>query len=109
MSRLEVVLDPSLKVNPAELAAAWDDDGEAREAGHATIESAPPGDFFGVLELVVVPLAVNLTTNAITAIVGRLIARLRNEQTDRPELEIAEMTRPNGDRIVVVRLREPPR
>ena len=105
MARLVVVLDPNLKVSPGDLALAWDGDDEAHAAGIATVDSAPPGDFFGVLELVVVPLAVNLVTNAVTAMVGKLITKLRPEQPEQPDLEIAEMTGANGDRIVTVRLR----
>ena len=54
--------------------------------------------------IVVVPLAVNLMTNAVTALVGKLMARLRPEQPDQPDLEIAELTQANGDRVVFVRL-----
>jgi hypothetical protein len=104
MGRLVVVLDPSVVVTPADLAAAWDSDEETHSAGTATVETAVPADFFGVLELVVVPLAVNLATNVITALVGKLMAKLRPERPHQPDLEIAEMTRGNGDRIVVVRL-----
>jgi len=104
MGRLIVVLDPGLAVNPADLAAAWDSDGESRAIGTATVETAVPGDFLGVLELVVVPLAVNLATNAITALVGKLVARLRSERPEQPEIEIVAMTQASGDRTVFVRL-----
>ncbi len=103
MRRLVVVVDPAVLVSPAQLAAAWDGDDVTRAAGAAVVEPARPGDFFGVVELVVVPLAVNLTTSAITALVGRLVARLRPEPG--PDLEITETTRPDGDRVVVVRTR----
>ena len=66
MGRLIVVLDPGVVVTPADLATAWESDEETRAVGTATVETAAPGDFFGVLELVVVPLAVNLATNVIT-------------------------------------------
>jgi hypothetical protein len=104
MGQLVVMLDPAVPVAPADLAAAWDRDEEARAAGTATVETAVPGDFLGVLEIVVVPLAVNLMTNAVTALVGKLMARLRPEQPDQPDLEIAELTQANGDRVVFVRL-----
>jgi hypothetical protein len=104
MGRLIVVLDPGVVVTPADLATAWESDEETRAVGTATVETAAPGDFFGVLELVVVPLAVNLATNVITVLVGKLMAKLRPERPHQPDLEIAEMTRDNGDRIVVVRL-----
>ena len=105
MKRLVLVLGPGMAVSPAELAAAWDGDQEARAAGSATVEAARPGDFFGVLELVVVPLAVNLASGGITAIVRGLMAKLAPAQLDQPELEITEMTGADGDRVVIVRSR----
>jgi hypothetical protein len=105
MKRLVVVLDPGVAVSAAELAAAWDADQEARAAGSATVETAKPGDFFGVLELVVIPLAVNVASSGITAIVGRLMAKLRPAQPGQPDLEIAEMTGADGDHVVIVRSR----
>lgn len=105
MGRLVLALDPELEVSPADMAAAWNGDDEAGLVGSATVETAPPGDFFGLMDLVAIPAGVGLTVNVITAMVGTLIAKLRGRRPDQADLEIAEMTRPNGDRIVVVRLR----
>jgi len=109
MGRLVVVLDRGVGVSPAELAAAWAGDAQARAAGVASVDAAAPGDFFGVLELVVIPLLVNLASGAVTGLVGRLVAKVRPDQPGQAELEIAEMTRADGDRVVVVRLRGVPR
>jgi hypothetical protein len=109
MARFVIAVDVELKVASSDLAGAWNQDEEAAAAGAATVETAPPGDFFGVMELVVVPAGVGLAVNAVTALVGKMIARLRPQQPDQPELEIAEMTGANGDQVVVVRLREIPR
>jgi hypothetical protein len=105
MGRLVVALDPGVGVGPAELAAAWAGDVQACAAGSASVDVVVPGDFFGVLELVVVPLAVNLASTAVTALVSRLVAKVRPGRPGEPELEIAEMTSAAGDRVVVVRLR----
>ncbi len=105
MDRLVVVLDDGVGVSPAELAAAWANDAEARAAGAASVEAAAPGNFFGVLVLVVIPLLVNLASSAVTGLVGRLVAKGRPEGASQPELEIIETTRADGDRVVVVRLR----
>src|SRR5262245_27337152 len=105
MGRLVVVLDPALKIRPVELASAWDGDGEARTAGTATVDTAEPGDFSGVLELVVVPLAVNLASGAITAMLRRLLHKLRQDPSDAPVLEITETMLASGDRIFVVGIR----
>lgn len=101
MGRLVVVIDPGVAVSPAELAAAWNADDAASAVGSAGVEAARPGDFFGVVELVVIPAGVGLAVNAVTAVIGRLVSRLRASR-DQPELEIAEV---DGDRVVVVRLR----
>jgi hypothetical protein len=106
MGRLVVVLDDSVGVSPAELATAWAGDAEARAAGEASMEAAPPGDFFSGLELVVIPLLVNLASSAITGLVGRLVAKARPDREGQDGLEITETTGADGDRIVVVRLRE---
>lgn len=109
MGRLVVVVDRALGVAPVDLVMAWNADAEACAAGSAAVETAPRGDFFGVMELVVIPAAVGLGVNAITALVGKLVTRFRPQPLGQPELEIAEMTKADGDRVVVVRLREFPR
>ncbi len=104
MERIVVAVDPNVQVSPAQLAAAWNRDREASAVGTATIETAPPGDYLGVMDLVVIPGGVGLAVNAITALVSRLISKLR-DRPGQPELEIIEMTTVNGDQVVVVRLR----
>ena len=107
MGRLVVALDPAVDVSPAELAAAWDGDEEAREVGPATVDSSPREDFLSdVLALVAVPLVVNVASSAAYSLVSRLVASLRPAQPDQPDLEIVEvMGSSGGDRILVVRLR----
>jgi hypothetical protein len=104
MGRLVLVIDPAVEVSPTDFATAWNCSDEASAAGSAMVEAVPPGNFFDAMDLVVIPAGVGLAINGITAMVGSVIARLR-ARPDPPELEIAEMTRPDGDRIVVVRLR----
>ncbi len=109
MARLLIALDPDAGVTPAELAAAWNGDTEALAAGTARAEEAGGEEFFtGVLELVVVPLLVNVASNAVSALVGKLVARLRPDRGDGPGLEITEVTTREGDRVVVVRSGEAP-
>jgi len=104
MGRLVVVLDRGVGISPDEFSVVWAGDAEARGVGAATVDAATPGDFFGVVELVVVPLLVNLTSSAVTALVGRLVAKARSDKAGQPELEIADVTQADGDRVVVVRL-----
>jgi hypothetical protein len=106
VGRLVIVLDPGVAVSPAGLAAAWDEDEQARAAGPASVENSARGDFLpDVLTLVAIPLAVNVASTAVTAMVTRLVARLRDDRPDQPEIEVAELTSADGDRVVVVRLR----
>jgi hypothetical protein len=55
-----------------------------------------------ILEWVVIPLAVNLASNALYDLVKRLIARARPAA---PELEIAHTANADGDPVVIVRTR----
>ena len=106
MERLVIALDPAVGVNSAELAAAWDANEQARAVGPASVETSARGDFLpDVLTLVAIPLAVNVASTAITALVTRLVARLRNSRPDQPDIEVAELTSAAGDRVMVVRLR----
>ena len=106
VGRLLIALDPGVQVSPGELAAAWDADEQARAVGPAAVEAPARGEFLpDVLTLVAIPLGVNLASTAITAMVGRLVTRLRNTPPDQPEIEVAELTSADGDRVVVVRLR----
>ena len=89
-----IALDPGVQVSPGELAAAWDADEQPRTLGPAAVEAPPArGEFLpDVLTLVAIPVGVNLASTAITAVVGRLVARLRNTRPDPPEIEVAELT-----------------
>ena len=103
MGRLIVALDPSVNVKPDDLASTLNATHGTFDAGLATVEAARPGDFLGVVDLVVIPAGVGLAVNGVTAMLGSLVRKLR-APADEAELEIVEMTRTNGDRIVVVRI-----
>jgi hypothetical protein len=107
MVRLAVVLDRDLAIGVDALAAAWDADDEARHLGPAEVEPAAAGVFVpGVVELVAIPLAVNLASGVLYDILKRLIAKVQGPgKASSEELEIAEVTTGSGDRLVVVRAR----
>ena len=106
MGRLVIALDPATGVSPEELAAAWDADEETRSLGMASVEASARGDFLpDVLTLVAIPVAVNLASTALIAMVTRVVARLRDTRPDEPEIEVAELTSADGDQVVVIRLR----
>ena len=101
-----IALDPGVGVSPAGLAVAWDADEQARALGPATVEASARGDFLpDVLTLVAIPVGVNVASTAITALVSKLVARLRDARPDQPEIEVAETTTADGDRVLVVRAR----
>ena len=105
MGRLVVAVDPGVEVSPADLAAAWESDGEARAVGAASVEMSGRGDFLpDVLTLVVIPLGVNVASTAACALVSRLVARLRPARPDQLAVELAETAGDDGDRVVVVRV-----
>lgn len=101
-----IVMDPDVGVSSAELAEEWDADEQARTVGTASVESSARGEFLpDTLTLVAIPIAVNLASTAITGIVTRLVAKLRNTRPNPPVIEMTEWTNVAGDRVVVVRLR----
>ena len=104
MVRALIALDSGVGVEPAELVAAWNADEQAQAAGTARAEEPGGEEFFtGVVELVVVPLLVNVASTVISDLVKKLVTRLRPGHDDGPGLEIAEVTTRDGDRVVVVR------
>lgn len=113
MARLVVAIDRSAGLSPADMAAAWDMDDEARRAGSAVVEVPRPGEFLGdVLALVVIPLGVNLASSAACALVSRVVARLRppgGEPTVSNVLEVVASGGGSSDLTVVVRLGRPKR
>jgi hypothetical protein len=107
MVRLAVALDRDLGIGVAALAAAWDADDEARRLGPAQVEPSGAGIFLpGVVELVAIPLAVNVANGALYDLLKCLITKLRDAgKVSSEELEVAEFTTASGDRLVVVRSR----
>jgi len=105
MGRVLVGLDPALGMSAADLAAGWGTDERARAHAAAEQDAAPSGEFFpGLSELVVLPVAVNLTSSVLYDLVKRAIRRARPEPPERRELELLETTTAQGDRLLVVRM-----
>jgi hypothetical protein len=107
MSRLVVALGPGVDVTASDLAAAWDSDDEAAAVGRAMVETSAPGTFIAdVLALVVIPLLVNVSSSAVYDMVRRAVAKARLAKPSLPDVEVVEVISHDGDRVVVVRLRE---
>ncbi|GAA1036319.1 hypothetical protein GCM10009557_46700 [Virgisporangium ochraceum] len=114
MDRLLVAVDSAVGVRAEDLAAVWRDDPEAAAVGPASVgDGGSGGRVFvpGLVELVVVPLAVNLASTALYELVRRLVVRSSAQQASQPapqpvlDLELVESTTPDGDRVLVVRTR----
>ena len=105
--RLVVVVDPGVGVSAGELAGVWAGDAEASVLGQARVEqpAAGPVLFPGVLEFVVIPLAINLGSSALYDVLRRLLHRSKPSGVAVEELELMEYTTEQGDRLVVVRRR----
>jgi hypothetical protein len=103
MARLLIAVDPGAGVESAELAEAWNADADAKVAGSARMEVSRTEFLPGVMELIVVPLAVNLASSAIYDLIRKLVNRLRPQRNTDSDLELTEVTIREGDRIIVVR------
>jgi len=113
VARTLLALDPGLGVSPADVAAGWVADEQASAFGPAVVETArgqafPPG----ALELVVLPVAVNLASNVLYDLLRRIVARSRpggggdgGGGDGGPAFDVVETTTAQGDRVLVVRAR----
>jgi hypothetical protein len=83
MDRLVVAIDPAVGVGAGDLSLAWAADEEARGLGEASVEGSAPGQFLpGLVELVVVPLVVNVASEVLSTLVRRVLDRVRRGQAD---------------------------
>jgi hypothetical protein len=103
MARTFVVMDAAVGAGPAEVAAAWE--AEPGAAGDAVVESARGRVMLpGAVDVVVLPVAVNLASSALFELVRRLVDRARGSGGG-PEFEVVESTDGQGNRVLVVRVR----
>lgn len=110
MERLLVALAPNVGIKPVELAAALDDDIEARKLGlrELALEGSVWRDLVPDVSTMVVVLGpINISTSTASALVRRLVAELQSAQSNQANLELTELATKYGDPIIVVRL-EPP-
>jgi hypothetical protein len=105
MARLLVALDAGVGVSPADFARSWGEDKQAAVLGAASVRPAG-GEIFlpGLVELVAVPIVVDVASAGISDLVRRLVRRGRPADSS-VDLELVDVQTKNGDRVVVVRLR----
>ena len=107
MARLVVALGPGVGFSPSDLAETWDGDEEASSIGRARVDAPAKGIFLAdVLALVVIPLLVNVGSSAAYDLMRRLVFEARSGRPQERDLELVEVAGPDGDRILVVRVRE---
>jgi hypothetical protein len=99
---LLVAVDPDVGVTPNQLVTAWRADSEAVSLGAAAVEPTEGQQYLpGLMELITIPLAVNVASNIIYDLLRRLVSQARSNQEQ--DLEVMEVTTAQGDRVVVVR------
>jgi hypothetical protein len=110
MGRIVIVVAPGAGFGPGAVAAAWNADVETSAAGTAKVEAAGCEVFFpGLVELVVVPLAVNVASSVAYDLIKKLAGRLRRDGGGEPQVERPEVTAGGGDVIIVIRGGDGPR
>jgi hypothetical protein len=98
---IPVLLDPSLKLDPADLKAAWDADPEAKKLG--SLEMRPSKQVLtGVVELVVIPLAVEVAAGLITEAIILTIKRLMEEKKTKVPFTVKKEPLDKGQEAVLV-------
>jgi hypothetical protein len=116
MSRVVLAVDAGVGITAQEFVVAWGQDEQASAAGPVRAELAGGQVFVpGLVEWVVLPLAVNLASSVLYDVVKRVLGRARSGKTSEPteatevsevsEVEVREFTTAAGDRLVVVRSR----
>ena len=96
-----VAVDARVEVRPDVLAEMWNADPEAGRLGCAELEPVAGRAFLpGVVELIAIPLAVNVASDVVCAIVRRLLAARSGDGED---LEVVEVQIADRDRVIVVR------
>jgi hypothetical protein len=104
MVRLVLAVDPDVGVDSAAMVEAWSRDKAAGGLGSAGVEAQGAGGFLpGPVELVVVPLVVNVAASVVYDVARRVVGRLRGAGGVE-ELEFIEHSS-GEDRVLVVRVR----
>lgn len=107
MVRLLVALDQAVGVPPTQFVQLWAGEQEAAVLGTASVESASDGALLPeLMELVVIPLEVNLAATALYELVRKLVRRGQPHDSSGADLEVVEVQTQGRDRVVVVRLRD---
>jgi len=91
---IPIVIDPSLDVDVAALKARWEQDPRARELGK--VQARASKQFTGVLELVVIPIAVSVASALIVEAVKRLLP------PEKKETVVVVHQLPDGQEVIMV-------
>lgn len=101
MARVLVLVDPGVGVSPSDLVKVWSPAPPAAE-GPVRVEAVRGRVMLpGVLEVLALPVAVNLASSALFELVRSWVVRARG--SDEVAFEVVESTDDQGNRVVVVR------
>lgn len=104
MEQVLLVFDPALGVDAAVLAAEWAGDPEAKQylAGEPVVRRDRATAFHAeLMELVVIPLAVNVASTVLIDISIRLVKKVR-KASGGAEVRAAVEQAPSGEKVVLV-------
>ena len=106
MSRLLIAINAAVGVRAEDLAMAWELDDEAAAIGPMkVVDSSAEVLLPGVVELVALPIALNVASNVLYDLLRRLLSRGPRPTTELADFEFMEATTDSGDRVVIVRVR----
>jgi hypothetical protein len=107
VGRVLMALEPGIGLSATEVVQSWHADEQALAVSPAEIQEVRGGEFLpGLVELILIPGAVNLAVSALYDLIRRVIRRSRPDRRELAELELVEVTTAFGDRVVMVRLRQ---
>jgi len=89
VARVQLVFDPSLEVDARAFAALWADDPEAKAVmdGQPEVRRDKPATYMPpMMELVVIPLAVNVASTVLVGLATRIYHKYRPDSDARAEL-----------------------
>ena len=101
-----IALDPKLAVSPAEFITAWNQTPECLAVGKAERSAEASAEFDPLLAAALVTIASSLLVNIASNIFYDLIKEALARQGVTKRTEIIEMTRPDGTRLLIVKIEE---
>ncbi len=97
----QLALSPDLDLDPDSFVEAWNADAECRAAAEARLEATPASYDLGTAAAVILGVGTGMAANAFWDLIKTFI-----EGRVRRRTEITQLERPDGTRVLVVRIEE---